>query len=75
MTAPTAAPLRRTSDESLRQFRGPMSEWFTELEEWGKRVRRDIINLEEYLKSKYPEFEPGEPPNGGDPGDPPKGPF
>lgn len=73
MTAPTTTqPLRRASDDHFRQ---PMSEWFTEFELWGKRVKRDIIKLEEFLESKHSEFKPGKPPKGGDPGDPPRGPW
>ncbi len=83
MIAPTKAqPLRRVSDEPLREIREAGSDdheklkaWFSRLEAWGKRVRRDIINLEEFLRRKYPEFQPGEPPTGGDPGDPPHGPW
>ncbi len=68
-------PLRRTSDKALRQTRGELKGWFRDLEKWGVRVKRDIINLEKCVKRNHSEFKPGKPPKGGDPGDPPRGPW
>ncbi len=54
MTAPTKAPLRRISDEPLREIREAGSDdhekletWFRELEQWGMKVRDDILRLED----------------------------
>ena len=52
-----------------------MSAYFKELRKWSKRVQNDIIRLEKFVKKKHPDFKPGKPPKGGDPGDPPHGPW
>jgi hypothetical protein len=46
--------------------------WFRFFVPWGKRVRHDIINLENAVKKLDPSFNPGTP---GDPGDPPGDPW
>ena len=91
MTAtPKAQPLRRISDADLRDTRDELEGWFRKLEEWGERVRDDIMSLEDAVidlgNSKpignRPFRREGRPPPrynqknpGGDPGDPPRGPW
>jgi hypothetical protein len=43
-----------------------LGQWFKDMEVWGRRVRRDIILLEAYLREVNPTIELYD-----DPGDPP----
>ena len=50
MTAPTE--IRRSEDEYLlaaikREIIGPLRPWFKDFEEWGQKVRDDIMALED----------------------------
>ena len=83
--------LRRTADTDLRETRDELEAWFRDLEKWGGRVRDDIMALEDAvidLGNKKPignrpfrREENRHPPRytqknpGGDPGDPPRGPW
>ncbi len=83
--------LRRTADTDLRETRDELEGWFRDLEKWGERVRDDIMALEDAVidlgnnkpignrpfrrkENRPPDrYKPKTP--GGDPGDPPHGPW
>lgn len=90
--ATTAKPqlLRRTADTDLRDTRDQLEGWFRKLEEWGEKVRDDIMALEDAVieldkgkvldrpfrrKSGRPVRRYEQKNLGGDPGDPPQDPF